>query len=716
VASTATLYPPSPLAVPPNLTQVSANYRRQVVIVLACMTLFILLYISLLTSAGWLVYQAITYSMGSVNKLTLLLKFGAVACSLMLFAFLVKVLFKSAKGNDADRVEVTEAQHPELFRFIGQVCAETGAPQPHKIYLSAEVNACVFYNSTFWSLFLPVKKNLLIGLGLVNSLNLSEFKAVIAHEFGHFAQSSMKLGSYVYMANRIIYAMVYDRDKWDDLLHQWQRSDFRIAVFGWILGGFVWLVRQLMALIYRLVNLVHAALSRQMEFHADSVAVSVAGSQAIVNALYRLDFAGDSLLLAVQDLDRAKEHDLYSADLFYHQTQAQARLRKQNKDPQMGIAPSTGPGEWVFAANDTHVAAMYASHPTNREREANAKRILVEGPVEDRSPWLLFTHPDQVRAQITALVYKLRHQYDLAKGHQPLDQVQAFIDNEHQALDINERYAGLYDHLTLQVFDLENPQQVVEQVLAGQPPQPAALYRNDYPARVEDLVRLQREQNELAEHAHPDNKTAQFNFRGQQYPKKRANELRQGVEAELEEAGKQWVEHTQRVFATYYQLGLDYAPEQAADLLNRYRFSFIIQRFGNLSNFIHDNFANYVHATMSKGDLDEGEVEVFWRSCAQFQQQFGEAVELLRDWTVPPLTNEPTGQSLLATLLPQPLVGPPRYHSGDNSAWIGQFDEQCGGAMTRVRRLYYKNLTAILVLQEQLEAQFAPSAEASPAT
>jgi len=33
-----------------------------------------------------------------------------------------------------------------------------------------------FYNSSFWSMFLPVRKNLEIGLGLVNSINISEFK------------------------------------------------------------------------------------------------------------------------------------------------------------------------------------------------------------------------------------------------------------------------------------------------------------------------------------------------------------------------------------------------------------------------------------------------------------------------------------------------------------------------------------------------------------
>lgn len=81
----------------------------------------------------------------------------------------------------AKNMEITEGEHPLLFSFIRQLCAETKAPLPHKVYANREINACVFYNSTILSLFLPVKKNLLIGLGLVNSVNLSEFKAVLAH-------------------------------------------------------------------------------------------------------------------------------------------------------------------------------------------------------------------------------------------------------------------------------------------------------------------------------------------------------------------------------------------------------------------------------------------------------------------------------------------------------------------------------------------------------
>src|SRR5205823_2082349 len=158
------------------------------------------------------------------------------------------------RGDAALRVEVTEKEQPELFAFIRRVCRDTRAPFPHRVYLTHEVNAAVFFHESFLSLFFPTRKNLLIGLGLVNRLNLGEFKAV------NFANSS---------------------------------------------------------------------LSRQMEFNADLVAVSVTGSDALIHGLARLDFASESLGQAWTDLTAAGHHGVYSRDLFFHQTRAADYLKAQ---------------------------------------------------------------------------------------------------------------------------------------------------------------------------------------------------------------------------------------------------------------------------------------------------------------------------------------------------------------------------------------------------
>ena len=210
------LYPPTIQGVPAGLTIPSKAYRRQVVIVLLSLFVFIVFYLSLIVGSSWAVVYSIlqatnatvdSYGHSNSGSYWML----AIVMG-VLFLFLVKALFKWRKQKDEMRLEINVRQHPELFEFIRKICADTKAPFPGKVFLTPEVNAAVFYDSSVLSLIMPVKKNLLIGLGLVNGVNLSEFKAVIAHEFGHFSQSSMRLGSYVYMANRVIYDLVYQRD------------------------------------------------------------------------------------------------------------------------------------------------------------------------------------------------------------------------------------------------------------------------------------------------------------------------------------------------------------------------------------------------------------------------------------------------------------------------------------------------------------------------
>ena len=57
--------------------------------------------------------------------------------------------------------------------------------------MSPDVNAACMSRTSLVNLFVEPKKDLLIGLGLVNCVNLSEFKAVLAHEFGHFCQPGL---------------------------------------------------------------------------------------------------------------------------------------------------------------------------------------------------------------------------------------------------------------------------------------------------------------------------------------------------------------------------------------------------------------------------------------------------------------------------------------------------------------------------------------------
>src|SRR5262249_46380772 len=156
----------------------------------------------------------------------------------------------------------------------------------------------------------PTPKNLILGLGLVNYLNLSELKAVLAHEFGHFGQSSMKLGTYVFQVNRLIADMVYGRDFFDDLVARMRGRDARLDLFAAAFAGLLWGLRKALEGLFRAINFANSALSRQMEFNADLVAVSVTGSDPLIHALACIEFADQALAHAMRDLVAAGDHKL----------------------------------------------------------------------------------------------------------------------------------------------------------------------------------------------------------------------------------------------------------------------------------------------------------------------------------------------------------------------------------------------------------------------
>ena len=126
------------------------------------------------------------------------------------------------------------------------------------------------------------------------------------------------------------------RDWLDSLLDGWKRLDIRIAWAAYLMAGLVWLLRKVLEGFYYLICLLRLSLMRQMELNADLVAVSVAGSDARVHALYRYGFAEETWNQVISDLRAAADHKLYTADLFYHVNHAANYLRQTRKDPHSG--------------------------------------------------------------------------------------------------------------------------------------------------------------------------------------------------------------------------------------------------------------------------------------------------------------------------------------------------------------------------------------------
>lgn len=699
-------YPPSPTSAPEDLLQATTRYRLQVAVVLLSLLVFLVFYGACVLASGWMLFEAATYPVGSIGIGTVLLKIGACFMTGMLFVFLVKGLFKIQRDDRSGLVEVTEQDEPKLFAFLHRLTAETGAPMPKHVYLSAEVNAAVFYDHSVLSLFLPVQKNLLIGCGLVNNLNMSELKAVLGHELGHFSQSSMRLGSYVYMANRIVHDIVFSRDKWDDVLETWQRQDIRIAIFGWILGGIVWLVRKILQLMFKGMNLLHASLMRQMEFDADKMAVRVAGSDAIVHSLVRSRFADMCLQQTFTDLRHARDHGLMSRDLFVHQTAAADYLRRFHKKPQMGTPEGIGEGVRVFDPNDPAEPppSMWASHPPDAEREANAKARYLRCKIDERSAWELFGDAQRVREKVT------RRLMEWQNGDRPVEllepsKVQAFIDEERAETTFDPRYHDMYEGRAIAPGDLD------EAFLEG-PDRDGALAEIEdvWSTTLETFMAAHRKRmedaNQIVRAMGAGGNRVQL--RGEKMSKSEAEDQLQLIDTQLGDDRAQLAGLDQRVLRAHVALAKHLDREDRVDfwaneLRHRYEFQLGLQWMSaelmRTRHVIEDGLA-----ILDGGgrQLDQASFQQLSSSLDLGHRMFSDLLEQSRSMIFPELKNMPTGRPLREFVLQEARVPPNASFDRIDGAWIQHLMAQMAEVDDKLQRLFFKSIGGLLTLQEEI--------------
>lgn len=537
----------APIKVPAGFAKASSSYRLRVWVAMVGLILFLLLYVGL---ASWFTYTA--YRMiagvlagGEGSGLAFLVSVPAT----FLAIFMWKALFFVRHGSDDPGVEVTAEDQPELFGFLYDLADELGAPRPHRVFLSPNVNACVFYDLSILNFLLPSKKNLIIGLGLVNVLNRSEFKAVLAHEFGHFAQRSMALGRWVYVGEQIAGHIIAKRDALDRMLDFISHIDIRIAWIGWIMRTIVWSIRSLMETAFRWVVVAHRALSREMEFQADRVAVSATGSDALIQALYRLQFADEDWELSLNFANTQLGKERKVLDLFAVQTRIGEQMRRVLNDPMRGSVAedsSEDPARRrLFTEQIAQPPRMWSTHPPNTEREENAKRIYIASPLETESAWTLFETPQELRETVTQLLFAGIH---FEKDPEALSTGEALaaVDEQFSHESYRTQYRGTYLGRRVAIGIPRAPQ------MYGNPPATenlAASLQELYPESLHDSLTQWRNLEEeiaLLEAIHDgyaDASGGVIRHRGKVIPRRELPELIDRVKQERDAALASIEEH-----------------------------------------------------------------------------------------------------------------------------------------------------------------------------
>jgi Zn-dependent protease with chaperone function len=452
-------YPPSPSCIDTKALNPTKEYKYEVLKVSGAITLFIIVYICLVLLSGGLAalvtFLGLELIIIKPMFMTIIAGIGLIGLGIMVIYFLIKFIFAIKKYDRSGLYEIKEKEHPDLYSFIRQLTKETKTPMPKHIYLSPDVNACVFYDSSFLSMFFPVRKNLLIGLGLVNSVNMSEFKAVIAHEFGHFSQHSMKLGAYVFNVNKMIHNMLYDNDGYYNMLNRWSSVSGYFTIFVAltvkIVKGMQWILQK----VYKVVNKSNLRLSRQMEHHADSVSAYVTGPNHLASALRRIELADTSYNALLDNWSNWISDNIKPINLYECHREIIAHHANELEVPLVHGLPviETSP-----AKNKSRVVIKneWATHPGNDDRELYLKSLNIPATsVVDESPWSLFNSVEVLQEKITAKLFSnVRYEGDC----QSIDLV-AFKEKYYSGLkgySFNKKYKGYYDNRRIVPLDIDS--------------------------------------------------------------------------------------------------------------------------------------------------------------------------------------------------------------------------------------------------------------------
>lgn len=566
------LYPASPVGVPATVTGVSPAFRKEVKAVMGNLLLFFLVYILLLIFSLVLIAACVFVGITIIGALRhfigIVIGVGLIGLGVMIFIFLIKFLFTVSRRDLSDAVEIKEEDQPELFAFIRQLTADTQTQFPRKIYLTPDVNASVFYNASFLSMFLPVRKNLQIGLGLVNSLNVGEFKAVMAHEFGHFSQRSMKLGSYVYNVNRVIYNMLYENNSYGNMLSRWASAGdvflFFARITVWIVTG----IQKVLSSMYELVNKRYSSLSREMEFHADAVAASVSGSENLVTALRRIEFSAHAYHLLRENCEEQAREKKWPDNIYPVHHQIMLRMAADSGIPVAeGLPVIADDNVTATSSNRIIYRDQWASHPVTGDRVQKLRQWAVPTSVVHESAWILFRQADQLQHVLTAKMYG-----EAAKTAE-MEQLPhaAFAEEilqrskEYQA---PPAYKGAYNQRMITLLQPDQLQGLLPDTTITFP----GIFNAEFTSLVKSVGGLETDIRIIRAIRDKQLAVSSFDFNGRKYSVADAESVQQQLQQELEEANHKLETLDRRTIA--YFMGREQQRDGNASLL--------IQKYGQL--------------------------------------------------------------------------------------------------------------------------------------
>ncbi len=167
--------------------------------------------------------------------------------------------------------QLTPDNHPRLFSELQTIARAVQQEMPAEVYLVHNVNAWVMQRGGFmgWQ----SRRVMGLGLPLMRIVTVSQLRAILAHEFGHYHAGDTKLGPWIYKTRNAIVRTVQTLAG-----ERGQGSLLQLP--------FVWYGK----LFLRITH----AVSRRQEFVADELAARTVGSAPLIAGLRAVHALGQA--------------------------------------------------------------------------------------------------------------------------------------------------------------------------------------------------------------------------------------------------------------------------------------------------------------------------------------------------------------------------------------------------------------------------------------
>lgn len=234
---------------------------RLVLRIVIAILVIVSFYIFALVIAGGLLY--LSYMCFAWGRSGILLVKVALPCIAIGGAILWSIIPRLDRFSPPGPC-LSKEKHPKLFHHINEIAQMINQTPPKEVYLIADTNAWVAERGGVMGI--GSRRVMGIGLPLLQALSVSEFRAVLAHEFGHYYGGDTKLSPWIYKTRTAISRTLQSLEQ-----------------------GLIHIIFQLFGKLF--LRITHA-ISRYQEYVADEVAARIESSQALASGLRKSYAAG----------------------------------------------------------------------------------------------------------------------------------------------------------------------------------------------------------------------------------------------------------------------------------------------------------------------------------------------------------------------------------------------------------------------------------------